>query len=297
MAVNTKTAAPAGQEHLAGLAAGEGLLRLFALRREQLCFDYSLFMQQEDEEALHDLRVSLRRLHSLLRNYKDAITIEPELATQLHHLRQHTNAARDLEVFVVQLTRFFPQQPLLIQPLQQQLTLAHQQLHRDLPLQWEALLPLLEQLPAVTLEKRGHHTLGNLTSRLGLKQLKRMKKGFSSLDQHWDEALLHRLRIRGKQLRYLLEPFAGEPELDTALSALKHFQEELGDYRDQQLLLQHIAAWHAEDEGNAIIATLLESLPGQLHRQKKQAKKYRSHRAQRKLVKSLRRALLQLSHK
>jgi CHAD domain-containing protein len=300
MAVNTKTAPPDGQKCLAELSVKEGLLRLFALRREQLCRDYARFLQQEneeDEEALHDLRVSLRRLHSLLRNYKGAIAIDKSLTKQLHTLRQQSNAARDLEVFVAQLTRLFPQQSQLIHPLQQQRILARRQLRRDLPRLWETLLPLLQQPPAVTPGKRGEHTLGELSARLGLKQLRRMKKGLRSLHRHWDEALLHRLRIRGKQLRYLLEPFAGESELDDALNALKYFQDDLGDYRDQQLLLQHLASWQAEDESHTVTTTLIEALPAQLQQQKKRAKHYRKHRTQKNLLSALRVALRRLSRK
>lgn len=297
MAVNTKTAPPAGQKRLATQPAKDGLLHLFALHREQLRRDYALFLHQEDEEALHDLRVSLRRLHSLLRSYKGAITIDNNLTKQLHALRQQSNAARDLEVFVAQLTRLFPQHPQLIHPLQQQRTLVRQQLRRDLPLLWEALLPLLQQPPVVTLGKRGEHTLGELTASLGIKQLRRMEKALRSLHRHWGETLLHRLRIRGKQLRYLLEPFAGESELDDALKMLKHFQDDLGDYRDQQLLLQHLASWQADDESHAVITTLIEALPAQLSHQKKRAKYYRKHRTQKKLLNALRVALRQLSRK
>jgi CHAD domain-containing protein len=299
MAAHTKTTAPAGRQRLTRLTAEEGLWRLFAQRREQLGQHYTLFIQQGGEEALHDLRVSLRRLHSLLRNYRDVINGPVPLEEKLHHLQQQTNPARDLEVFVAQLKQACPGQPQLIAVLQHPLEQAYRQLHQDLPPQWNGLLPLLEYPPSVTLDDDDkHNRLGTLTASLGQQQLRRIKKGFKSLRHHWDEARLHRLRIHGKRLRYLLEPFAEEPGLAKSLALLKRFQEELGDYRDLQLLLQHLTAWQLEIEpdpaNSAAIVTLIEALQTSLQQQKKQARKYRKRHKQQLFLKPLQRALQQL---
>lgn len=292
MAIDAKTTPSVRQERLARLATGKGLLRLFAQRREELYQNYALYLQQEGEEALHDLRVSLRRLHSLLRNYEKAITNGHNLAKHLHDLQQQTNATRDLEVFISQLKPLCAQRSKLFKLLHQQLKRAHQQLRLDIPQQWEMLLPLLEPPPSVIIDERKSNTLGSLTASIGRQQLRDIKKGFN----RWDEARLHRLRIRGKRLRYLLEPFFVEPRVSKALSTLKHFQEEIGAYRDRQLLLQHLTEKSQEDNGDTVSTALIEALQAPLPQLEKQAKRYRKRHKQQKFLKPLRHALRQLKH-
>jgi CHAD domain-containing protein len=296
MAVDAKTTPSVRQERLARLATGEGLLRLFAQRREELYQNYALYLQQEGEEALHDLRVSLRRLHSLLRNYENAITNGYNLAKHLHDLQQQTNATRNLEVFISQLKPLCAQQSKFFKSLHQQLKRAHRQLRLDIPQQWEMLLPLLEPPPSVIIDERKNNTLGSLTASIGRQQLRGIKKGFSSLQHRWDEARLHRLRIRGKRFRYLLEPFFVESGVSKALSTLKHFQEEIGAYRDRQLLLQHLTEKSQENKGDTVSTALIEALQAPLPQLEKQAKRYRKRHKQQKFLKPLRHALRQLKH-
>jgi CHAD domain-containing protein len=250
-------------------------------------------MHHGGEEALHDFRVALRRLRSLLRNYRKVLDIDEQLTGQLRTLQQQTNHARDLEVFVAQLQQHCPAQPQLLAPLQQQLARATRQLHRELPAQWAALLPLLESPPRCNHSGKKHDTFGTLSRRLGCRQLKRLKGELKSLRRQWDETLVHRLRIHGKRLRYLLEPLTDERGTARAVAALKRLQEELGDYRDLQLLRQHLATHQAEAEHtDADTSTaLIASLQAPLQQQRQRAEKYQRRRRREQLLGALHSAL------
>ena len=294
MATKAKTATSARQQQLARLAPEEGLQCLLAQRRQQLFDHYTLFIQQGGEEALHDFRVSLRRLRSLLQNYQKFIECDELLVEQLRELQRQTNPARDLEVFVAQLNRYCPEQAQLITALQQQLQGAYRQLQHELPPQWAALFPLIRFSLSPTAATTAS-SLGHLTAHLGRRQIKQLNKGFRSLQQHWDESLLHRLRIRGKKLRYLLEPLAREASYLQTLEHMKDFQDTLGDYRDLQLLLQYLTEWCAEKDELAVqTEELIESLQPQWRQQTWLAKRYAKRDRQEGLIKSLRYALHQL---
>jgi CHAD domain-containing protein len=56
-----------------------------------------------------------------------------------------------------------------------------------------------------------------------------------------DVALAHRTRISGKRLRYLLEPFGGDPHIARVIDRLKTLQDRLGEFHDAQLLEGRIA--------------------------------------------------------
>ncbi|MCW8917779.1 MAG: CHAD domain-containing protein [Gammaproteobacteria bacterium] len=288
MAADTQTTAPAGPPQLARLPSGEGLQQLLALQCGELCEQYSRFMQQGDAEALHDFRVAVRRLRSLLRSYRKLLDSDAQLTEQLRALQQQTNHARNLEVFVAQLQTHCPAQPQLLAPMQQQLARARHQLHRELPARWATLLPLLESPPRCNHIKKKHDTFGALGRRLGRRQLKRLKGELKSLRRQWDETLVHRLRIHTKRLRYLLEPLAAEPRTAMAVAALKRLQEELGDYRDLQLLRQHLATQYPD---NSAVAALITSLQAPLQQQRRRAERYQRRRGRDKLLKPLRAAL------
>ena len=251
MAGNTKTAAPAGPGALAALPPAEGLQQLFAQLSERQQHNYHCFMQQGGRESLHDFRVSVRRLRSLLRNYRRVLHIDDTLVEQLRGQQQQTNHARDLEVFVAQLQCHCPDHPQLIH-LQRQLQEAYSQLREEL-----AQIP--PSLLNYSLSKRTNKyaTLGELCSHIGTQQLLRMKREFKALRRGWDEALVHLLRIHGKRLRYLLEPFADTPKVSAALKELRQMQDQLGDYRDHQLLLQHLKLL-GDDEETVTLITLLQ---------------------------------------
>jgi CHAD domain-containing protein len=291
---DTKTVTSGRQECLTSLSPYQGLQRLLEQKRVQLHHHYTLFIEQGGEETLHDFRVSVRRLRSLLKNYRNVTSDTESLSEQLRSLQQLTNQARDLEVFTVHLKHYCPQQPLLIEPFTQQRDEAYRQLRRELPPRWEKLQPRLQRPIATLPVAASEHTLGRLTRRIGMAQLDRMERGLTALHKSWDEVRVHRLRIRGKQLRYLLEPFSDVPGVDAALSALKTFQERMGDYRDLQLLEQHLTALQGSEDSSQALEQLVTSIQRQVEEKKAKAIKYCKLNKQYKLLSRLKAALRQL---
>jgi CHAD domain-containing protein len=271
------------------------LQRLLAQQCGELRGQYSRFMHQGDAEALHDFRVAVRRLRSQLRNYREVLSLDERLTGQLRTLQQQTNHARDLEVFIAQLQAHCPTpshtQSQLLALLQQQLAEARHQLHRDLPALWTALLPLLEAPPQCHPARKKHDTFDTLSRRLGRRQLRQLEKGLTSLRRQWDETLVHRLRIHGKRLRYLLEPLAAKPgatKTARAVTALKRLQEVLGDYRDLQLLRHHLATQYPDSD---TVAALIAALRAPLKQQRQRVARYQRRHGRKRLLKPLHVAL------
>lgn len=286
MVTDSETTALNRRHRLAGLPAEEGLIRLYRQRCVQLKEHFLRLEHQGDEESLHDFRVSLRRLRSLLRNYRDHIQIDDSIVEQLRQLQRETNPARDLEVTLAQLQRVDEQAMSLLPPLRQQLKQAYRQLHTRIRPQWRGLWPalncpiLLQSFPCKPL------TFGQLSGKAGLRQTRRLAKMLQHPHDEWSELRLHRIRIRAKRLRYLLEPFASGKEEKSVISPLKRFQDELGDYRDLQHLLQYI---------NSLPAKQVVGMSDDLHvffhkamkHQKTKVKRYRKPKHQRALLKPL----------
>ncbi|HSC81974.1 MAG TPA: CHAD domain-containing protein [Pseudomonas sp.] len=217
-------------------------VRLFACRERLLA--------RTDSEALHDLRIALRRLRSLLR----------PLRSQAHCARLEQAAAalalasgplRDLEVLLAEL-----QARGLGEPQRQrraQLAQGYTRLLDGLALQ--RLLILLEAWPADCREalRDGEWQVGGKQVRHYLQQQGKLLAA-SLRDSAHD---LHRLRLLIKRLRYCAEAYPRQAELNAAcLKALVVAQGALGDWHDRQQWLARgeqerdldpcIAAWREE---------------------------------------------------
>ncbi len=294
MVSDTQTTTPDGQGQLSQLPPYQGLQLLLRQHREPLQAHYVRFLEQGGDETLHDLRVSIRRLRSLLKNYRTTLHHSEALAEQLRAIQQQSNDARDLEVFIAQLQYHCPQQLHLIEPLQRQLEVAYRELRSQLPHLWQKLQPLLEQPLQVLPVEASDRTLGRLTHRLGSGQCERLKKGLKAVQQSWDEVQVHRLRIRGKQLRYLLEPFTNDKQVASAVSAMKRFQEELGDYRDLQLLGEHLSQLQTDESNVETVSRLSKAIALQVAQKRAVAQRYRGQERQQQLLATLTKALQQL---
>ena len=188
--------------------------------------------QRQDPEALHDLRVAMRRLRSLYQAFAPAIAQDDPRPAALRDLFRQTNPLRDREAAIERLAMLPQPLPWLQARWQRQLDEQRIDL-QGLP---DALLELADA-PANALGETPYESLGGLAAA----RLQRQQKGFcrqlKGLHRRWREAEIHRLRIRAKRLRYLLEPFA-EQQLPcaAAVKQLKELQDRIGAYRDSQLL-------------------------------------------------------------
>ncbi|MGY4638063.1 CHAD domain-containing protein [Pseudomonas sp. TE24901] len=211
-----------------------------------------------DDEALHDLRTTVRRLRSLLRPLRGLPGVE-QLELAASTVGQITTPLRDREVLAAYLhqhghhaaaDRRLRLQPDAYRHVAQSPELAH-------------LLLILDAFPRFLRASEHQKLLKGLRPRIE----KRLAKQWQKLD----EALKdpdhdrHRLRLLIKRVRYAAEAY---PELDklpaNAMSRLKKAQGALGDWHDcwqwlaqaqhQPDLQPCVAIWHrtmAKAEGQA----------------------------------------------
>lgn len=233
MATQSQTTTGPGRQTLSQQTVEDGLAQLLdqGWRRLARASAHYRRHHDSDSEALHDLRVAIRRLRSLYRAFAPAICDTNHSPRALRRLFRRSNPVRDREVALALIARLNLPLPWLEQAWQAQLA----------P-QRAKLLALPEKLDALPRTTRcdwpdPDTTLGKLAARQLKKPLRRFARQLKETSQRWDDDAAHALRIRAKQLRYLLEPFTRQHRpCAHAVSELKTLQDRIGDYRDAQLL-------------------------------------------------------------
>ncbi len=201
-----------------------------------------------DAEALHDLRVALRRLRSAMRAYHLVLdeAVPKKRRKNLRALVQSTNEARDAEV---QLSWIDENQEALSEMerlgadawrrgLERTKHHAYRQIIED---KVPRLRTLLVQLARDLSEYDVHcvvfasdaETFGEVASDTLALLLRDLEKALARVRSHEDESQAHEARIVGKRLRYVLEPLReASPEASDALRELKKLQDVLGALQD-----------------------------------------------------------------
>lgn len=227
----------------------EAMSTLLRQRSAEIDSECERFLTRGDAEALHDLRVALRRLHSLFVAFAPLIAPTSRLPNALRQLQKRSNTARDLEVSLTILRGDKLKLPWLEQLWLGQLEQEYRKLRHSLPPAWQALRVELEQPEQLLEHPLPQAPLGPLTAELLQRGRRQFRRHQRKLCRHWRDKAAHRLRIEGKQLRYLLEPFADElPPCHTAVKRLKRYQDRLGDYHDLVVLRAKLKRLLADSE-------------------------------------------------
>lgn len=231
----------------------EGAIGKIAIGHLEAAADgLSRLSKPSDSEALHDFRVAVRRLRSLLRAYRPFVgrAAGRKIRRRLRELARATNAGRDAEV---QIKWLEARRDALRR-------------HERAGLNW-----LLRELrrtkrETYTITKReGRRTFAKLDGALRRRladvvpdEPMSFRRAFGTLLQEHAEDLAehlagirhaedqehkHQTRLSAKRLRYLLEPVA--PALDrgkAAIKRLKALQDLLGELNDVHVLAATVAA-------------------------------------------------------
>ena len=207
-----------------------------------------------DPEALHDFRVSVRRLRSWLRSHR-AVLGRREVKRPLRALRSvahATNGPRDAEVFTAWLDQTLDgltaRQKAGAAWLRQQVaTTPGQQLSpREAADADDALAELERLLPVyqVTLHLDGEVLEPTFARGLSValrRANSRLQRRLKDLGDPQEAGPVHQARIAGKRLRYLLEPLAPHIAGATAaIGVLKEMQDTFGDLHDASVWLAHV---------------------------------------------------------
>lgn len=228
-------------------------------------------LQEPTPDALHDYRISLRRLRVALRNYcaVSSPPLRPTLLDELKLLSQQSGVARNWHVFVDETVDVLAQEPS---------SLAITQLRRQAQKLGEAALQscvdtisqpafrrVIESLRELgTAEARA--MVGGSEATLEQHALSLLRKRHRQVRKLWrrrtrlSDEELHELRKRFKKLRYTAEFFG--PLFDPAAMAryvkrLKQIQSHLGHLHDQSVA-QQLASDPALTKTDAPAAALVE---------------------------------------
>ncbi len=195
-----------------------------------------------DPEALHDYRVALRRMRSVMRAYRPWLDIVPrKLLRRVRSLARATNAARDTEVMIDWLKH--EQRRIRVRNraginwlrafLEKRGAQAYAELAQEIPREFdrvaECLRAVLEPVGNSNPEAVPQPLFAMVTAELIRDYTADLGAHLAGIQSVDDTEAIHAARIRGKRLRYLLEPLAAEvPAAEVPIKHMKQLQDRFG---------------------------------------------------------------------
>ena len=222
-------------------APAGAVARAVALRHLSAARDAAVRLHDDaDTEALHDLRVALRRLRSTLRVHRPYLEhhIARGLRRRLRALARATNVARDTEVqldWLGRVQRATPVERAACQwwraRLERERTAAYDETRATVAARFGKLDQRLRDALA-TAAPPGRDSAVTFARAVGERAIEyaaALADDLGSIDSADDYAAIHAARVDGKRLRYLLEPLAKEsPRVARLVGTLKRLQDRFG---------------------------------------------------------------------
>ena len=241
---------------LLALSPDQVVRRLALAQLDAAAKAYTRVADRDDAEALHDFRVALRRLRSLLRAYAPWYDPVPKnLRKRLRRLARATNAARDAEVQIEWLRRTPPRLKAgaqfglawLLARLAERQRTAHRAVRKVVRKEFAAIEPRLRA--ALHARKHGRDavacegvTFAQVTDERLSSYCAELAADLAGIGSVADRDEIHAARISGKRLRYLLEPLRGSVTGAAAqVNTMKAFQDRFGDLNDRFVTAREIA--------------------------------------------------------
>ncbi len=219
-----------------------------------------------DPEALHDFRVALRRLRSVLRAYRPWLDGVPKkLRRRLREIARATSAGRDAEVCLAWLVEqkgvAGAGRDWLQVQWERQRDDVYAHVRADVLAAFADVEPRLRRrLKAIRRGKPAAKTsYAAATAERLHEHVARVAADLARIENAADTATIHDARIQAKRLRYLLEPLADArlPAAHAAVKDLKAFQDETGLLCDGFVRRGLIAKVLTDDRGNLAALTRL----------------------------------------
>lgn len=233
--------------------AEEAVRRLALVQLERATAARTQLVEGDRNEALHDFRVALRRLRSLLRSHRSRFAVEfPRKALRrIAALARDTNPGRDAEVQLAWLVTFGDDlkpaeragHRALVRELEQRRDECYRKVEREIVRDFAGIAEelgarLAAYRIAIDLERPANPPSFAAATREALTQgSAELLEKLARIGSVADEAAGHEARIAAKRLRYLAEPVA--PWIEAAeppIGLLKELQDLLGELHDGQLL-------------------------------------------------------------
>lgn len=222
----------------------------------------------DDDTALHDFRVAIRRLRSTLATWKPVIgrTLRKQHRRMLRDVQRATGSGRDAQVALSWLATIEPDVPddarpgfaWIVARLEARLGASMAAVRAAVVEAFDAaeavLRPRLE-IARIEVDLRPEAeavTGGDVVAALALDLEAALRAHLAGVQGIADEEGAHDARIAGKRLRYHVEPFRGLlPEAKAVVRACRHLQDVLGDINDCNVLRAWLAARDAEAPADA----------------------------------------------
>ena len=224
-----------------------------------------------DESALHDFRVSVRRLRSALRAWRDALggAVRDKDLRRLRRVARATGEARDAEVLLAWIGRAAEDLPPAHRPAAGWLSrrLAPRTRGADLSASVERFVEAADSLSRRLKHERpppSGETFGEAMAVRIREQAGAVSDWLARVETPADAPLAHRARIQGKRLRYLLEPLRDTPGAESAdaVKALKRFQDLLGELNDARVASEVLRAARHDAEAERMRSAEPPGSPG-----------------------------------
>jgi CHAD domain-containing protein len=232
----------------------------------------------DDDEAVHDSRVAVRRLRTFLRAYSGAFPVDDQIQLDLRELTGLTNATRDGEAHVEWL-RDRQEDPALSPAERRAVATAlarldarvrrpeglDEETRRVLDRAGRALADLQARDAARSRGdgQRLDQSFGQVTAAVLDHEALRLRKRLGRIESLDDARRIHRARLSGKRLRYVLEQTGGQVrDSYEPLERLKTLQDSLGELHDLSGLDERLAEPETDLRGVVLRrrAELFESL-------------------------------------
>jgi CHAD domain-containing protein len=189
-------------------------------------------LRRLDADAVHDLRVSCRRVRAAIKVFgKKRLRVLDE---RVEHLQDVLGEVRDLQLRIQWLTRHHAD----ARAARAKLGQAKAHLRKALAL-WTRRSEILLLREAVHVHGRGRLGGGRAKRRLR-KRVRDLRRELGHADS-LDPTAAHRLRICAKKLRYEAELLRDAFDLEDAVEALSDAQSTLGDLHDADVRLREVA--------------------------------------------------------
>ncbi|WP_006788120.1 CHAD domain-containing protein [Thiorhodospira sibirica] len=228
---------------------------------------YQRFIAGDDPEALHDFRVALRRLRSLVGTYKPYIKdcLPKKQRQRIKDIAAATGLARDTEVQLQWLHPRLTQAKeheaagfaWMVQRLQARLAEEYADLHNTLPPSFNRLHERLGKRLGLEYEEHSA-AFGQVAHELIGTCAEAFRQHLDGVCCESDGEQIHQARIIGKRLRYLIEPLAkADAAYKPLLKELKTLQDLMGEFHDAQVFAEELT-WAAEEAGALHLRQVIE---------------------------------------
>ena len=247
-----------------------------------------------DPEHLHDFRVAVRRTRSGLGQLPDALprAVTRRFSRGFSWLGDITGPTRDLDVFLLRENRMESHLP---ERLQKGLPFVFAELGKRRAVEWKKLAgqvmsaryrKIITAWQAfLDADQPGDESGGSSrpiidhAREIILRSFGKVIREGQGIAHLSPPEKLHRLRIRCKKLRYLLEFFAplfSGKDVDRAIRHLKRLQDNLGDFNDlavqQAMLRQYLDGLRLHTRHELEMAACLGGMLTVLHREQQQVR-------------------------